>query len=462
MVAGVTLLLLIAVAAVVVAEDSDDPPSAWDRRVAQFIPFVESHRGLKFKHPVPVVFMSEDEFRKEISGENNDLTDDEREDIESYEKLFRALGLLEPGLDLFEEYDELDQEGTLAFFDQYEERIVIRGTEVTVGLEVTIVHELTHALQHQYFDLTRFDDDDATAGEYTGFTTLIEGDAQRIEYEYVNAFDEDELAAYEAEYAANFDAASIDDAPPILTAFFGLPYEFGDALTSVLAFEGGNRAINKAFDDPPSSEEHLLDPWSFLETDDPVEVGTPKLREGEKEIDSDDFGALTWYLMLAERIDPRQALAAADGWGGDAYVLFEDGDAACVRLAFRGDRDRDGDEMEAATRAWVKEMPEGIASVRRNGEFVLVESCDPGKGSDLDVPGLSGDLLGLPLARIFITLGQIGEGASTAEAKCASGLFVEQLSDDEVLGISEFLYSAEPMPEFEDLVTGSAEACARA
>jgi len=455
-------LVGVASIAIVVADDGDDPPSRWDPRVARFVPFVESHRGLKFKHPVPVVFMSEAEFREEVSGSNNDLTDDEREDIESYEKLFRALGLLEPGLDLFEEYDELDQAGTLAFFDQYDERIVIRGTEITLGLEVTIVHELTHALQHQHFDLTRFDDDESTSGQYTGFTTLIEGDAQRIEYEYINSFDDAELAAFEEEYAATFDAASIDDAPPILTAFFGLPYEFGDALTAVLAFEGGNSAVNKAFRRPPSSEEHLLDPWSFLQTDEPIEVKTPKLRDGEEEIDHDDFGALTWYLMLAERIDPRQALEAADGWGGDAYVLFEDGAVTCTRVAFRGDRDQDGNEMAAAARAWAKEMPDGIASVSRNGKLVLVESCDPGAESDLEVPGLSGDLLGLPLTRIFIALGQIGEGASVEEGKCTGAEFVDRLSDEQVLTISEFLYAAEPDPEFEDILGEAAQACGRA
>ena len=45
---------------------------------------------------------------------------------------------------------------------------------------------------------------------------------------------------------------------------------------------------------------------------------------------------LTWYLMLAERLPLRESLAAADGWGGDAYVGFERGGDSCARIAYTG------------------------------------------------------------------------------------------------------------------------------
>ena len=48
--------------------------------------------------------------------------------------------------------------GTLAFYDPTDERVRVRGTEMTVGLEVTLVHELTHALQDQHFDLERLNE----------------------------------------------------------------------------------------------------------------------------------------------------------------------------------------------------------------------------------------------------------------------------------------------------------------
>jgi hypothetical protein len=79
--------------------------------------------------------------------------------------------------------------------------------------------------------------------------------------------------------------------------------------------EGGQRAVDDLFRSPPTTEEHQLDPWPLVE-DHEVSFGVPKpsLAKGEKKFHDGPFGAISWMLVLAERIPVEQALAAADGW----------------------------------------------------------------------------------------------------------------------------------------------------
>jgi len=73
----------------------------------------------------------------------------------------------------------------------------VRGTDLTdVDVRVTIVHELTHALQDQHFDLTKLDDAVETEGEDFALTALVEGDATSIEDDYLFSLPQAEQDAY--------------------------------------------------------------------------------------------------------------------------------------------------------------------------------------------------------------------------------------------------------------------------
>ena len=91
---------------------------------------------------------------------------------------------------------------------------------------------------------------------------------------------------------------------------------------------------------------------------------------GDDEVlDDGALGVVTWYLLLASRIDPNQALEAADGWGGDAYAYFERDGAVCVEARFEGDTETDVDQMEQALEAWHATMPAGPTVERDGGEL---------------------------------------------------------------------------------------------
>ena len=76
--------------------------------------------------------------------------------------------------------------------------MVIRGKNLAdVATRVTVVHELTHALQDQHFDLNKLTDATKTSGADTALTALIEGDAVRVENKYVDALSKADQNAYD-------------------------------------------------------------------------------------------------------------------------------------------------------------------------------------------------------------------------------------------------------------------------
>src|SRR5262249_29295993 len=58
-------------------------PKAWDPRVANLVSFVEQSRGLTFKHPVKVEFLSEAAFKKKVSTSPDSLSKKDRQDLEN-------------------------------------------------------------------------------------------------------------------------------------------------------------------------------------------------------------------------------------------------------------------------------------------------------------------------------------------------------------------------------------------
>jgi hypothetical protein len=418
----------------------DDYPSSWDPRVADLVGFVERARGHDFRHPVPVSFLTDEEYGARTRTDSATLTDEDRESIAQDEAIFRALGLIDADVDLFEAQNDLTDAGTLAFYDPAEEEIVVRGNELTPDLRVTLVHELTHTLQDQTFPIEEARAKEVTSGQSFAHTALLEGDAIRIETRYYESLTAEEQQAVDAANAGGLEDLDAEGIPGPLQALFGAPYAFGDGLLQVLDARGDD-AIDDAFRDLPSTEEAVLDPFSYLDDQETVDVEAPVLEESDEVFDGGDFGAASLYVVLSERIDRRQALAAAIGWGGDSYSSFDRDGRVCVRIHVTGDTPADTDELQQALAAWVAVQPGGAATSSRVDDLVELEACDPG---DAAVPttGASLDALALPDIRAQVAAGAIGAGQDEAAARCFGDTVIAEFTDEE-------LQAAELTPELE-------------
>jgi hypothetical protein len=431
-----TVVVAGAVVAFLVARRDDAYPDEWDERVADLAAFVEDERGHDFDHPVPVDFLTAEEYSERTRTDAGELDEAALEEAEQNEAQLRALGLVSGDVDLVESTNDLTDTGTLAFYDPFTERITVRGTEVDASLAVTLVHELTHVLQDQAFGLEGLSDAEATSGESFALRALVEGDAVRIENRYIEQeLSDDEVAEVQGANDDGLEAIDEQAIPEALQAFFGLPYALGEGFLAALEADGGDDAVDEAFEDPPTSEEHLLDPLSYLDGDDVVEVevpGTPS-GGGVEVLDDGDFGAASLYLVLAQRIPATQALDAALGWGGDAYVDFTRGDRSCVLVDVIGDDDEDTEEIRVALEAWVEAGPAGSASVAPTGGTVQLEACDPGVDAEAGT-GSAIDALRLLATRSFVLADAIDQGLPAAFAACYSRAIVGAFTVDELTG----------------------------
>jgi hypothetical protein len=406
---------------VALARRGSSYPSEWDPRVAGLVSFVERERGLDFEHPVEVEFLDNAAFNERVTTDESSLTTEDREELDNVVSFLRAIGLVEGRVNLVDALNQASSEGILAFYDPKDEQITVRGTNLDVATRVTVVHELTHALQDQHFDIEKMRE---RADESDPITALLEGDANNIEDEYVDSLSPRGKRQYEAQSDRASDDADFEGIPPVIRIFIGAPYEFGPAFVEALRAEGGQAALDRAFHQPPTSEEHIFDPTTFIDFDDPETVDAPRVPEGAKKLDDGEFEPLGWYVMLSEQIDAHVALRATDGWGGDSYVAYRTrDDETCTRVRYQGERPRDTREMKTALDQWVAAVAGNRASVRSEGRTLLFESCDPGEKAKV-ATGNSLDAINLPVARVSIVQEFLSEGAQLDFASCVANRLV--------------------------------------
>jgi len=409
-------------------KDGPHYPKEWDSRVLDIVSFDEKERGLTFKHPVEIEFMSEDDFKAKVTTSDAELSDKDKAQMDQYEASFRALGLIGGDVDLQKSQNDIQGGGTLAYYSPDDKKVRVRGTELDVATRVTLAHELTHALQDQYYDLTRLQKM-KTDGEAAAFRALVEGDATVVENAYIDQLSSADSAAYDEQNQKQADTADYGNDPQVLVASFTSPYIIGPPFVEALKAKGGNNAINDALQNPPASEAAILDIFTFLDKQVPASVTGPWVPTGDKTVDEGDFGATTWYLMLAQRLDVHEAIKAVDGWGGDGYRTYTEADGrVCITALYKGKTTADSDRMYKQLQQWVLAGDaDSGATADQTVEGAVLTSCDPGssatlKGDDQSMAAI--ELLGL---RLQVVSEAFKANASSTVAECSSNGMVDQL-----------------------------------
>jgi hypothetical protein len=381
---GVTLVVAVVAALFVFGRSGDDRyPEAWDPRIAPLAEFVADERGLLFEHPVYVDFLDKAAFDEDMTADTGP-TEEEQQELDQYAGLYRAFGLMSGDIDLFETGNELMSDGVAAYYSPETKRITVNGDTLDAATRITVVHELTHALQDQHFDLLTLQGelDDVTSET---FTAIIEGDATRVENAYYAELSDEELDEVDAAYEVDSAEADYGRFPRVIVAQFGAPYALGEPLVTALAEDRGPSAVDDAIETPPASTEQMLDPLAYLDGDLPVAVPEPEVAADEEVFESGTLGALLMYLVLNERMDGKVALAAADGWSGDAYVAFTRDGVTCVRADILAEDAAALERLSQAVATWAAGMPAGSVQYTVDDDLSL-ESCDPGAEASIPAP----------------------------------------------------------------------------
>ena len=306
--------------------------------------FVEQERGLDFRQPVKVTLLADGPFEARV----RESDEEDLEEIKDAEAVLEAMALLDPGVDLAEEVERFSAGAILGFYDTETKELVVRGSQPTPYVRTILVHELTHALEDQHFDLDR---DELGDEAFLGLQALAEGSAGRVEDAYRASLSAAERRSAAREEASR--AAAVPRVPALVQLIFGFPYAYGPDLVAAIVRAGGQARLDAAYrDGTPASSEHVLHPSRYLGGDEPRPVPTP--RADGPAFDDGEIGELFLSLMLSAHLDDDQADEAALGWGGDHYVAWRDGDRTCVRMTFVMDTPADTDQLTEALADWAE------------------------------------------------------------------------------------------------------------
>lgn len=434
--AALVLLLAVAAgAAALVVRDrmKEDYPSRWDPRVADLAAFVERERGLSFEHPVAVDFLSDADFRAQVTEHETPTKEDEAR-LESFEAVLRAVGLVTGDVDLLKLNEELVGDAVVGAYRFDDKRISVRGRTLDDERRSTLVHELTHALQDQHFHIA--DHDTQTSGEDAAFEAVSEADAEAVAQAWEQGLPE---AAQEALARAQQDTAGEADfqgVPPVFVELLSFPYAFGPDLLQSVITATGRAGRDELFTRPPTSEENVVLPATYLAGQHVEMVDTPALRRGEKVVEGseDDFGMVSLLVVLAERIEYPTAWAAVQGWSGDSSVAFTRAGVTCVRASVAFDEPAQAQRFEDAFGQWSQGFP---ATHSRAGRTVHLESCDPGpSGPSGRAAGHVSGIQGLGL-RLEVVAGVRQAGASADRAACVADHVLESLGAERFQQLDE-------------------------
>jgi hypothetical protein len=443
------------VAAVILTRGNDTDPSEWDVRVRDLATFVERERGLRFDHPVRVDFLPEAEFRREVTR-HEALDPDERTQLESFEAVLRAVGLIDGDIDLEKAGEQLLGEGVVGFYRPEDERVLVRGARLDDERRATLVHELTHALQDQHFDIER---ETNTSGEAAALQAVVEADAVDVENAWVETLSADAVKRLDEATQSTSESAEFEGVPDVFVELMSFPYIFGlDFLHAVLD-EKGQEARDQLFRKPPTTEEQIVRPETYLDLQRVRRPPRPTLRAGERAVadSEDDVGMLSLLVVLSERIDFLTAWRSLQGWAGDAMLAFNRGETVCIRAAVTFDDAAGAQLFAAAFDEWARGTE---ATQRLAGETVTFESCDPGTTAPPTSTSPVSGIQGLQLRKSFVD-SLLSSGAPADAARCVTDRVMERVTVARLAELDVVLTQNPNDPRGQEVQAAVAEAAGR-
>ncbi|HET7010725.1 MAG TPA: hypothetical protein VFI11_08125 [Anaerolineales bacterium] len=311
-------------------------------------------RGLRPTGPLGQTLLTPAELEQQVAEEF--LGDYTEEDAINDARVLALFDLAERDLDLTSLYNDLYSEQIAGYYDpKVEEMYIVAGAGWTGVERLTYVHEFTHALQDQVYDLEQgldYSEEACTEANERCLviSALIEGDATLLEEQWLRTYsseqDIDDLVAF----LDGFDTPAFDASPSFFQKDFLFPYEQGLEFVRAMYLKDGWAGVDEVYRRLPESSEQILHPALYPRaTPIPVDLGEGPLTPGEgwKELERGVVGEWYMRLMLETRLEAEEAAQAAAGWGGDAYIALrsDTADAEALVLLTVWDQARDANEF---------------------------------------------------------------------------------------------------------------------
>lgn len=334
------LAVLLALSAVLTDQSNQLPSLSRSAQLRQLETQERQIRGLTQLHPVKATFLGPRAFKALITAQLK--RDDPPSEIAIGQRELVEIGFLNPG----QSYRKIVFSGLSAqpigLYDDTTRTLYVRNQNgQAFKLErYVIVHEYTHALQDQHWNLRRVLPDDLkqtyrNSDALVAHRALVEGDAVTTQTIYINR--SYTPAEFKAMIAYESKLSSGTKLPWAVSKDFYFPYTTGVQFVQTLLAKGGMTGINSAFSRLPSSTYEIMFPSAYLSGWKPVAVTLHRVAGfgGWKQVDDDVFGAFEYELLLAQGGSQARADSVVRTYRGDRYVFLEKGKSNLLLMLSR-------------------------------------------------------------------------------------------------------------------------------
>jgi hypothetical protein len=326
-VAAGTLLLF---AACENAPSVGDGPYA--KTLGRAIPKVEEATGLKFKTEPVLETRSKEQVREFLL---NQLTSERAKTLlEGQQGVYKRLGLIPDTMDVGLLLRRLLEEQIVGYYDPKTKVLYVVDGGRPELVEVTITHELVHALQDQYVNIDSIQSATADADRQVTAQAILEGQAVYAQLRASLGETGLRLGGWDRAKMAMRDGQEgmpiFSSAPMVIRESLLFPYTGGADF--VYRFVNRKPDAN-VLDDMPISTRQLLSDAAYFGTGDsvlaaparelPTRVTLPAPSRGTVKF-TNVFGEFETRLVMYQFVrNETQAARAAQGVDGDRYALIE-------------------------------------------------------------------------------------------------------------------------------------------
>ena len=315
------------------AAASDKPANAdFSAAADEVLQEMSKITGLKLRTPLKKTLRSREEIHAYVIRQ----MDEDKNAAERYAgaRSAEAFGLIPKGFNLDAFMVDLLTEQIAGLYDPKAHEFYIADWIPVEDQRMVMAHELTHALEDQYFEIEKWlkaarpNDDAELARE-----SVLEGSAMAAMVDYIllgsghtlrdfPTMDPTMLAGDLA------DSPTMKKAPPFLKDALEFPYLAGLNFSAAVLKPAGWSGLSAVFAKPPVSTQQILHPELYSAGKTPEAVTIPsvdkELGPGWVKLEDNTMGEFGWKEVLKQFLDEDRAKPAAAAWNGDRYLVYEE------------------------------------------------------------------------------------------------------------------------------------------
>jgi hypothetical protein len=315
------------------------PPEAEGRANAEFLQAADEVMAemskllsLPIREPLKRSVRSREEIRQFLIRQMREDKDDAKRYAD--QKALEALGLIPKGYPLDQKLIALLTEQIAGLYDPKQREFFIADWTQPAEQRLIMAHELTHALQDQYFHVEKWEEEvKANDDAQLARESVLEGSAMVAMIDYllrstgkssrdIQDFDPSLLVG-----DVN-DSPELAEAPLVIQDEIVFPYIPGAAFVQrALRAWNGWPDLHRMFENPPASTQQILHPDLYFRGVMPAKVDLTPLTNvvprAWKKLDENVMGEFALKEILKQFLGKEQADAISPSWAGDRYAIYQ-------------------------------------------------------------------------------------------------------------------------------------------